>query len=94
VATARLLSGHSPQGNDDEQETNDCDTASVIDPPHIADHETAGGPIYVPQTLTGEKKSCRADKHADKQQHLHFITLSICSLKKSAHAPSQKRWVR
>ena len=69
-------SGHSPQGNDDEQDTNDCDTAPVIDPPHIADHETAGGPIYVPQTLPGEENSCRADKHADKQQqHLHFIPL-------------------
>jgi len=67
-------SGHSPQGNDDEQDTNDRDTGPVIDPPHIADHETAGGPIYVPQTLPGEENSCRADKHADKQQqHLHFI---------------------
>ena len=74
----RLLavSGHSPQRNYGEQDTNDCDTAPVIDPPHIADHEAAGGPIYVPQTLPGEENSRRADKHADKQQqHLHFIPL-------------------
>jgi hypothetical protein len=71
-----MLSEHSPQSNYDQQDTNDCDTAPVIDPAHIADHETAGGPIYVPQALPSEENSCRADKHANKQQqHFHFMTL-------------------
>jgi len=57
----------SPQGNGDEQNADNCDATTVIDPLQLADHEAAGGPIYVTQTLTGEEESCRANNYADKQ---------------------------
>jgi hypothetical protein len=49
----------SPQGNHDEQDTNHRDSAAVIYPPYIADHETIGGPIYISHTLSGEENSAQ-----------------------------------
>jgi hypothetical protein len=48
-------SGHSPQSSSDQENTNGCDAAPVIDPLHLTDHEATGGPIYVPQTLPAKR---------------------------------------
>jgi hypothetical protein len=81
IAPAQVSNSISPQGNDDQQNTNHCDAAPIIDPLHLADHEAAGGPIYVPQTLPGEENSCRANNEANKQQRrVHFICPLIRSL--------------